>query len=76
LKPRAVVSRCRPRRGRRDCAVACNIVGDTAPEIIQTVAVAMKMKATKADFDATFALPLTAKELMTVPTARHVRAEA
>jgi hypothetical protein len=36
----------------------------------------MKMKATKADFDATFALPLTAKELMTVPTARHVRAEA
>jgi hypothetical protein len=34
----------------------------------------MKMKATKVDFDA--ALHLTAKELMTVPMARHVRAAA
>jgi len=28
-------------------------------EIVQTVAIAVKMKATKADFDATFALHLT-----------------
>jgi glutathione reductase (NADPH) len=59
--------------------VGCHIVGDTAAEIIQAVAIAVKMKATKADFDATFALhPSAAEELVTMrtPTARYVREAA
>ncbi len=47
--------------------------------MIQAVAIAVKMKATKADFDATVALhPSAAEELVTMrtPTARHVRDEA
>jgi glutathione reductase (NADPH) len=59
--------------------VGCHIVGDTAAEIIQGVAIAVKMKATKADFDATFALhPTAAEELVTMrtPTARYVREAA
>ncbi|MGB8399087.1 FAD-dependent oxidoreductase, partial [Bradyrhizobium sp.] len=62
-----------------DRVVGCHIVGDTAAEIIQAVAIAVKMKATKADFDATFALhPTAAEELVTMrtPTARYVRAAA
>jgi glutathione reductase (NADPH) len=59
--------------------LGCHIVGDTAAEIIQAVAIAVKMKATKADFDATFALhPTAAEELVTMrtPTARYVREAA
>ena len=59
--------------------VGCHIVGDAAAEIIQAVAIAVKMKATKADFDATFALhPSAAEELVTMrtPTARYVREAA
>jgi glutathione reductase (NADPH) len=59
--------------------LGCHIVGDTAAEIIQAVAIAIKMKATKADFDATIALhPTAAEELVTMrnPTARHVREAA
>jgi glutathione reductase (NADPH) len=62
-----------------DRVVGCHIVGDTAAEIIQAVAIAVKMKATKADFDATFALhPTAAEELVTMrtPTARYVREAA
>jgi len=65
--------------GRSDRVVGCHIVGDTAAEIIQAVAIAVKMKATKADFDATMALhPTAAEELVTMrtPTARHVRQAA
>jgi glutathione reductase (NADPH) len=65
--------------GKSDRVLGCHIVGDTAAEIIQAVAIAMKMKATKADFDATFALhPTAAEELVTMrtPTARHVREAA
>jgi glutathione reductase (NADPH) len=65
--------------GLTDRVVGCHIVGDAAAEIVQAVAVAVKMKATKADFDATFALhPTAAEELVTMrtPTARHVREEA
>jgi len=65
--------------GTTDRVVGCHIVGDTAAEIVQAVAIAVKMKATKADFDATFALhPTAAEELVTMrtPTARHVREEA
>ena len=62
-----------------DRVVGCHIVGDTAAEIVQAVAIAVKMKATKADFDATFALhPSAAEELVTMrtPTARYVREAA
>jgi glutathione reductase (NADPH) len=65
--------------GTTDRVVGCHIVGDAAAEIIQAVAIAVKMKATKADFDATFALhPTAAEELVTMrtPTARYVRDEA
>jgi len=65
--------------GTSDRVVGCHIVGDTAAEIIQAVAIAVKMKATKADFDATIALhPTAAEELVTMrtPTARHVRQAA
>jgi glutathione reductase (NADPH) len=65
--------------GTTDRVVGCHIVGDAAAEIVQAVAIAVKMKATKADFDATFALhPTATEELVTMrtPTARHVREEA
>jgi glutathione reductase (NADPH) len=65
--------------GSSDRVVGCHIVGDTAAEIIQAVAIAVKMKATKADFDTTFALhPTAAEELVTMrtPTARYVREAA
>jgi len=62
-----------------DRVVGCHIVGDGAAEMVQLVAIAIKMKATKADFDATMALhPTAAEELVTMrtPTARHVRQAA
>jgi len=65
--------------GVTDRVLGCHIVGDTAAEITQAVAIAVKMKATKADFDATVALhPTSAEELVTMrnPTARHVREAA
>ena len=65
--------------GSSDRVLGCHIVGDAAAEIIQAVAIAVKMKATKADFDATMALhPTAAEELVTMrtPTARHVRQAA
>jgi len=57
--------------------VGCHIVGDGAAEMIQVLGIAIRMKATKADFDATMALhPTAAEELVTLrtPSARHVRA--
>src|SRR3954470_14572226 len=65
--------------GASDRVLGCHIVGDAAAEITQAVAIAVKMKATKADFDATIALhPSAAEELVTMrtPTARHVRQAA
>jgi glutathione reductase (NADPH) len=65
--------------GTSDRVLGCHIVGDIAAEIVQAVAIAVKMKATKADFDATFALhPTAAEELVTMrtPTARYVREAA
>ena len=62
-----------------DRVLGCHIVGDDAAEIIQAVGIAVKMKATKADFDATMALhPSAAEELVTMrtPSARHVRGVA
>ena len=47
--------------------VGVHIVGPDAPEIIQAVAIAVKMGATKADFDQTCALhPSIAEELVTM----------
>src|SRR3984957_8262060 len=62
-----------------DRVVGCHIVGDDAAEIVQVLGIAVKMKATKADFDATMALhPTAAEELVTMrtPSARHVRQAA
>src|SRR5579863_10239018 len=65
--------------GTSDRVLGCHIVGDGAAEMVQVLGIAVKMKATKADFDATMALhPTAAEELVTMrtPTARHVRAAA
>jgi glutathione reductase (NADPH) len=65
--------------GSTDRVVGCHIVGYGAAEITQVVGIAVKMKATKADFDSTMALhPTAAEELVTMrtPTARYVREEA
>jgi glutathione reductase (NADPH) len=47
--------------------------------MVQVLGIAIKMKATKADFDSTMALhPTAAEELVTMrtPTARYVREAA
>ena len=47
--------------------VGCHILGPDAAEIVQMAAIAMKMGATKADFDATMALhPSAGEELVTM----------
>ena len=52
--------------------LGCHIFGPEAAEIVQIVAVAMKMGATKADFDATIALhPSVAEELVTMRTKSY-----
>jgi glutathione reductase (NADPH) len=49
--------------------VGCHILGPDAAEIVQMAAIAMKMGATKADFDNTVALhPSAAEELVTMRT--------
>ena len=65
--------------GSSDRVVGCHIVGDGSAEMVQLLGIALKTKATKADFDATMALhPTAAEELVTMrtPTARHVRQAA
>ncbi|MGZ3411659.1 MAG: glutathione-disulfide reductase [Xanthobacteraceae bacterium] len=60
--------------GATDRVLGCHIVGEGAAEMIQLIGIAVKMKATKADFDATMALhPTAAEELVTMrtPTARY-----
>jgi glutathione reductase (NADPH) len=62
-----------------DRVVGCHIVGEGAAEMAQVLGIAVKMKATKADFDATMALhPTAAEELVTMrtPSARYVREAA
>jgi len=50
-----------------DKVLGCHIFGDHAAEIIQVVAVTLKMGATKRDFDSTIALhPTAAEELVTM----------
>jgi glutathione reductase (NADPH) len=65
--------------GVTDRVAGCHIVGEGAAEMIQLAAVAVKMGATKADFDATMALhPTTAEELVTLrqKSASYVREAA
>jgi len=53
--------------GDTDRVVGCHIIGPDAGELIQIVGVAVKMGATKADFDATMAVhPTAAEELVTM----------
>ena len=62
--------------GATDRVVGCHIVGPDAGEIIQALGVAIKMGATKADFDATVAVhPTVGEEFVTMRTmtARYVR---
>ena len=55
-----------------DRVLGCHIFGPDASEIIQVVAVAVKMGATKAQFDATVALhPSAAEELVTMRTKSY-----
>jgi glutathione reductase (NADPH) len=65
--------------GLSDRVVGCHVVGEGAAEIAQVAAIAVKMGATKADFDATIALhPTSAEELVTMRrrTATYARAAA
>jgi len=53
--------------GVTDRVVGCHIVGPDAGELIQIIGVAVRMGATKADFDATMAVhPTVAEELVTM----------
>jgi glutathione reductase (NADPH) len=53
--------------GTTDRVVGCHLIGPDAGELIQIVGVAVKMGATKADFDATMAVhPTAAEELVTM----------
>jgi glutathione reductase (NADPH) len=53
--------------GETDKVVGCHILGADAAEMVQVAAIALRMGATKADFDATMALhPTAAEELVTL----------
>ena len=65
--------------GRSGRVVGCHVVGEGAAEIAQIAAIAVKMGAKKADFDATIALhPTAAEELVTMrkKTASYAREAA
>ena len=65
--------------GRSDRVVGCHVVGEGAAEMAQLAAIAVKMGAKKADFDATMALhPTAAEELVTMrkKTASYAREAA
>ncbi|ARQ01107.1 glutathione-disulfide reductase [Pseudorhodoplanes sinuspersici] len=65
--------------GETDRVLGCHIIGPDAGEIIQVVGIAIKMRATKADFDSVMAVhPTAAEELVTMRTkaATYVRAAA
>jgi glutathione reductase (NADPH) len=64
--------------GETDVVIGVHILGDDAGEMAQLLALAIKLGATKADFDATIAVhPTSAEELVTMRTraARHERAK-
>jgi glutathione reductase (NADPH) len=53
--------------GDDECIVGCHIIGDAADEMMQGFAVAIRMGATKQDFDDTVAIhPTSAEELVTM----------
>ena len=55
-----------------DRVLGCHIFGDHAAEIVQAAAIALRMGATKADFDRTIALhPTAAEELVTMRTKSY-----
>ena len=57
-----------------DRVLGCHMVGEEAPEIIQGLAVAVKCKATKAQFDATVGIhPTSAEEFVTLTEKRPGR---
>jgi glutathione reductase (NADPH) len=57
-----------------DRVLGCHMVGEDAPEIIQGLAVAVKCKATKAQFDATVGIhPTSAEEFVTLTEKRPGR---
>jgi glutathione reductase (NADPH) len=65
--------------GTTDRVVGCHIAGADAGELIQVIGIAVKMGATKADFDATMAVhPTAAEELVTMreKAMRYVRGAA
>ena len=65
--------------GMTDRVIGAHIVGPDAGEMIQLIGIAVKMKATKADFDATMAVhPTASEELVTMreKTITHVRQAA
>ena len=65
--------------GETDRVLGCHIVGPDAGELIQVVGIAIKMRATKADFDTVMAVhPTAAEELVTMRTkaATYVREAA
>jgi glutathione reductase (NADPH) len=61
-----------------DRVLGCHIVGPNASELVQLLAIAIRMGATKADFDATTALhPTLAEEIVTLGRpAERIRREA
>ena len=60
-----------------DKILGCHMFGDHAAEVIQIVAVALKMGATKKDFDSTIALhPTAAEELVTMRSKSYSRTPA
>jgi glutathione reductase (NADPH) len=62
--------------GSTDKVVGCHMMGPDAAEIVQMAAIALKMGATKADFDATVALhPSIAEEFVTLRSKRSVAAK-
>jgi glutathione reductase (NADPH) len=64
--------------GDTDRILGCHFVGPDASELVQLVAIAVKMGATKADFDATTALhPTLAEEVVTMARpSERIRREA
>jgi glutathione reductase (NADPH) len=53
--------------GENERVVGCHVIGEGADEMLQGFAVAIKMGATKADFDDTVAIhPTSAEELVTM----------
>ena len=60
-----------------DKVVGCHMIGDDAAEIAQGLGIALKMGATKADFDATIGIhPTAAEEFVTMREKRAPQAQA